>query len=66
MVTAEAGGCGNRLAATEGPATVESDAAVRVPPLWGRRLAQPSGWHGSADPEALPGVPRVRGLLGGY
>ncbi|MFD8817403.1 STAS domain-containing protein, partial [Streptomyces sp. NPDC059627] len=63
VVTADADSCGIRLAAPEGPATIESDAAVRVLLLWGRRPADPSGWHSSAGPDDLR---RVRALLGGY
>ncbi|MER6012573.1 maleylpyruvate isomerase N-terminal domain-containing protein [Streptomyces bluensis] len=63
VVTADADGSGIRLAAPEGPATIESDAAVRVLLLWGRRPADPSRWHSAAGPEALR---RVRALLGGY
>ncbi|MCC5475607.1 hypothetical protein ACFV2N_10090 [Streptomyces sp. NPDC059680] len=46
-----------------GPATIESDAAVRVLLLWGRRPADPNRWHSDAGPEALR---RVRSLPGGY
>jgi hypothetical protein len=63
VVTADSGGGSVRLAAPEGPATIESDAAVRVLLLWGRRPADPSRWHSSAGPEALR---RVRTLLSGY
>lgn len=57
------GGCSIRLAAPEGPATIESDAATRVLLLWGRRPADPSRWHSSAGPQALR---KVRALLSGY
>ncbi|MFF3912115.1 maleylpyruvate isomerase N-terminal domain-containing protein [Streptomyces sp. NPDC001852] len=63
VVSADAGGGSIRLAAPEGPATIESDAAVRVLLLWGRRPADPNRWHSSAGPETLR---RVRALLGGY
>ncbi|MEU6478056.1 maleylpyruvate isomerase N-terminal domain-containing protein [Streptomyces sp. NPDC047017] len=63
VVTADADGTSIRLAAPEGPATIESDAAVRLLLLWGRRPADPSRWHSSAGPEALL---KVRALLGGY
>ncbi|MEV6839653.1 maleylpyruvate isomerase N-terminal domain-containing protein [Streptomyces sp. NPDC051133] len=63
VVTADAGGTSIRLAAPEGPATIESDPAVRVLLLWGRRPADPSRWHSDAGPETLR---RVRALLGGY
>ncbi|MET9077244.1 maleylpyruvate isomerase N-terminal domain-containing protein [Streptomyces sp. NPDC004232] len=63
VVSADADSCSIRLAAPEGPATIESDAAARVLLLWGRRPADPARWHSSAGPEALR---KVRGLLGGY
>lgn len=63
VVTADADGSTIRLALPEGPATIESDAAVRVLLLWGRRPADPSRWHSSAGPEALR---KVRALLSGY
>ncbi|OIK02258.1 maleylpyruvate isomerase N-terminal domain-containing protein [Streptomyces monashensis] len=63
VVTANADSGTIRLAAPEGPATIESDAATRVLLLWGRRPADPARWHSSAGPEALR---RVRRLLGGY
>ncbi|MFB7599003.1 maleylpyruvate isomerase N-terminal domain-containing protein [Streptomyces sp. NPDC056160] len=65
VVHADTGGdgCSIRLAAPEGPATIESDAATRVLLLWGRRPADPSRWRSSAGPQALH---RVRALLSGY
>ncbi|MER7839073.1 maleylpyruvate isomerase N-terminal domain-containing protein [Streptomyces sp. NPDC096040] len=63
VVTADTDGAGIRLAAPEGPATIESDAAVRVLLLWGRRPADPSRWYSSAGPDTLG---RVRALLSGY
>ncbi|MFD8708046.1 maleylpyruvate isomerase N-terminal domain-containing protein [Kitasatospora sp. NPDC059648] len=63
VVSADADGGSIRLAPAEGPAAIESDAAVRVLLLWGRRPADPSRWHSDAGPEALR---RVRALLGGY
>ncbi|MEU7166714.1 maleylpyruvate isomerase N-terminal domain-containing protein [Streptomyces morookaense] len=63
VVTADADGTAIRRAAPEGPATIESDAAVRVLLLWGRRPADPSRWHSTAGPETLR---RVRTLLSGY
>ncbi|MFG2602890.1 maleylpyruvate isomerase N-terminal domain-containing protein [Streptomyces sp. NPDC048514] len=63
VVSADADGGGIRLAAPEGPATIESDAAVRVLLLWGRRPADPSRWHSAAGPETLR---RLRTLLSGY
>ncbi|MGK4578673.1 maleylpyruvate isomerase N-terminal domain-containing protein [Kitasatospora sp. HPMI-4] len=63
VVTSGPDGGSIRLAAPEGPATIESDAAVRVLLLWGRRPADPSRWHSAVGPEALR---RVRTLLSGY
>ncbi|WEO99561.1 maleylpyruvate isomerase N-terminal domain-containing protein [Streptomyces sp. FXJ1.172] len=63
VVTADADGGTIRLAAPEGSATVESDAATRVLLLWGRRPADPSRWHSAAGPETLR---KVRALLSGY
>ncbi|MEU9991434.1 maleylpyruvate isomerase N-terminal domain-containing protein [Streptomyces sp. NPDC048045] len=63
VVTADTDGTGIAFAAPEGPATIESDAAVRVLLLWGRRPADPTRWHSDAGPEALRAV---RTLLGGY
>ncbi|MFB6532569.1 maleylpyruvate isomerase N-terminal domain-containing protein [Streptomyces noursei] len=63
VVVADADGASIRLAAPEGPATIESDAAVRVLLLWGRRPADPARWHSTAGPDTLR---RVRTLLGGY
>ncbi|MFF7751660.1 hypothetical protein ACFZCP_20935 [Streptomyces sp. NPDC007971] len=63
MVTADTDGTGIAFAAPEGPATIESDAAVRVLLLWRRRPADPTRWHSDAGPEALRAV---RTLLGGY
>ena len=51
------------LAAPEGPATLETDAAARVLLLWGRRPADPSRIRSRVGPETLG---RVRRLLGGY
>jgi hypothetical protein len=63
VVSAGPDGNGIRFAAPEGPATIESDAAVRVLLLWGRRPADPSRWHSAVGPETLR---RVRTLLSGY
>ncbi|GAA1952649.1 maleylpyruvate isomerase N-terminal domain-containing protein [Kitasatospora viridis] len=63
VVTADADGATIGLAAPEGPATIESDAAVRVLLLWGRRPADPGRWHSTVGPEELR---RVRTLLSGY
>ncbi|MFJ9928514.1 MULTISPECIES: maleylpyruvate isomerase N-terminal domain-containing protein [Streptomyces] len=63
VLTADADTADIRLAAPEGPATIESDAATRLLLLWGRRPSDPSRWHSSAGAEELR---RVRGLLGGY
>ncbi|MEU6320337.1 hypothetical protein [Streptomyces sp. NPDC047009] len=63
LVTADADGSSMRLVAQEGPATIESDAAVRALLIWGRRPADASRWHSDAGPEALRAV---RTLLSGY
>ncbi|WP_225101104.1 maleylpyruvate isomerase N-terminal domain-containing protein [Streptomyces sp. CoH27] len=63
VVSADTDGGTIRLATPEGPATIESDAAVRVLLLWGRRPADPTRWHSAAGPETLR---TVRTLLGGY
>lgn len=63
VLTADTTTAGIRLAAPEGPATIESDAAARLLLLWGRRPADPSRRHSSAGPETLR---RARTLLGGY
>ncbi|KUL38909.1 hypothetical protein ADL22_16820 [Streptomyces sp. NRRL F-4489] len=63
VVTADAHGTGVSFAAPEGPATIESDAAVRVLLLWGRRPADPGRWHSDAGPGALRAL---RTLLSGY
>lgn len=51
------------LVPAEGEATIESDPAVRVLFLWGRRPADPSRWHSTAGPHALS---RLRTLLSGF
>ncbi len=51
------------LAAPEGPAALETDAAARVLLLWGRRPADPSRICSRVGPEALG---RLRLLLSGY
>jgi len=63
LVTADAEGGSMRLVPQEGRATVESDAAVRLLLLWGRRPADPSRWHSDAGREALSAL---RTLLSGY
>lgn len=63
LITAEAESSSMRLVPQEGPATIESDAAVRALLIWGRRPADPSRWHSDAGPEALRAV---RTLLSGY
>ncbi len=63
LITADADGNNMRLVPQEGPATIESDAAVRTLLIWGRRPADPSRWHSDAGPEALRAV---RTLLSGY
>lgn len=51
------------LADSEGPATLETDAAARVLLLWGRRPGDPSRICSRVGPETLG---RVRRLLSGY
>jgi hypothetical protein len=51
------------LAESDGPATLETDAAARVLLLWGRRPADPSRICSRVGPEALG---RLRQLLSGY
>lgn len=63
LITAAPSGSTIELVAPEGPATIESDPAVRALLLWGRRPADPSRWHSQAGPEPLR---RVRALLSGY
>ncbi|MGW2185710.1 maleylpyruvate isomerase N-terminal domain-containing protein [Streptomyces sp. NPDC001719] len=63
LITADANGTSIGFASPEGPATIESDAAVRALLLWGRRPANPSRWRSDAGPEALRAV---RTLLSGY
>ncbi|MFE9557270.1 maleylpyruvate isomerase N-terminal domain-containing protein [Streptomyces sp. NPDC006692] len=64
VVTADADfGTSIDFAPAEGPATIESDAAVRALLLWGRRPADPARWHSDAGPEALRSL---RTLLSGY
>ncbi|MEV5937490.1 maleylpyruvate isomerase N-terminal domain-containing protein [Streptomyces sp. NPDC051994] len=64
VVTADADfGTSIDFAPAEGPATIESDAAVRALLLWGRRPADPASWHSDAGPEALRSL---RTLLSGY
>lgn len=63
IVTATAQGNSIEFAKPEGPATIESDPAVRTLLLWGRRPADHSRWHSQAGPEALR---QVRALLSGY
>lgn len=63
LITADAKGTSIGFAAPEGPATIESDAAVRALLLWGRRPANPSRWRSDAGPATLKAV---RTLLSGY
>ncbi len=51
------------LADPEGPATLKTDPAARVLPLWGRKPADPARICSRVGPEALG---RVRRLLSGY
>ncbi|MUL65624.1 hypothetical protein BOO86_14190 [Mycobacterium sp. CBMA 234] len=63
MVTADAQRTTIALAAPEGPATIETDAATRVLLLWGRRPADPGRIRSAAGPRELG---RLRTLLSGY
>jgi Mycothiol maleylpyruvate isomerase N-terminal domain len=63
VVTAGAEGATIALAKPEGPATIESDPAVRTLFLWGRRPADFTRWHSTAGPEELR---NLRTLLSGY
>lgn len=63
VVTATPEGNSIEFAPPEGPATIESDPAVRILFLWGRRPADFTRWHSQAGPDALR---KVRTLLGGY
>jgi Mycothiol maleylpyruvate isomerase N-terminal domain len=63
VVGADAEHTSIELAAPDGPATLETDAAARVLLLWGRKPADPARIHTHAGPEALS---QVRRLLSGY
>jgi hypothetical protein len=63
VVTAETEGTSIQLAAADGQATLETDAAARVLLLWGRRPADPSRICSNVGPQALG---RLRTLLSGY
>lgn len=63
LVTATNIGNTIEVVSPEGEATIESDPAVRVLLLWGRRPANPSRWHSQAGPTALQ---QIRALLRGY
>lgn len=63
LITADADGTSIGFAPPEGPATIESDAAVRNLLLWGRRPCDPTRWHSDAGPQTLRAV---RALLSGY
>ncbi|MGZ4583581.1 MAG: maleylpyruvate isomerase N-terminal domain-containing protein [Mycobacterium sp.] len=63
VVHADGEDAGIELAAPEGPAALETDAAARVLLLWGRRPADPARVHSHAGPEALE---QIRRLLSGY
>ena len=63
VVSAAADSTTIELAAIEGEATLETDAAARVLLLWGRRPADPSRICSRVGPQTLG---RVRNLLGGY
>ena len=63
LVSADADRTTIELADPKGPATLETDPAARVLPLWGRKPADPSRICSRAGPETLG---RVRRLLSGY
>jgi hypothetical protein len=63
VVSADTDGTSIKLAAPDGPATLETDTAARVLLLWGRRPADPSRICSRVGPEALG---PVRRLLAGY
>ena len=63
VVSADADNSSIELAAPDGPATLETDAAARVLLLWGRRPTDPAWIHSHAETEALS---QVRRLLSGY
>jgi hypothetical protein len=63
IVTATAERNSIELGKPEGPATIESDPAVRTLFLWGRRPADFTRWYSQAGPEALR---KLRILLSGY
>jgi Mycothiol maleylpyruvate isomerase N-terminal domain len=63
LVSATATDSSVRLVPQEGEATIESDPAVRVLLLWGRRPADAARWHSQAGPDLLG---RIRNLLSGY
>jgi hypothetical protein len=53
VVSATRNGNNFEFAAPEGPATIESDPAVRNMLLWGRRPADFTRWHSNAGPQGL-------------
>jgi hypothetical protein len=63
IVTTAPEGNSIEFAPPEGPATIESDSAVRTLFLWGRRPADFTRWHSQAGPDAMR---KVRTLLSGY
>lgn len=63
VVTATAESNSINFAKPEGPATIESDPAVRTLLLWGRRPADFTRWHSQAG---LATLRKVRTLLAGY
>jgi len=63
VVTADGEGARMAMAAPEGPATLETDAAARVLLLWGRRPGDPSRLRSRAGPVRLR---QLRTLLSGY
>lgn len=63
LISATAGEGSVHLVPQDGEAAIESDPAVRVLLLWGRRPADASRWHSQAGQETLG---RLRRLLSGY
>jgi hypothetical protein len=63
LITADADQTTIEMAAAEGTATLETDAAARVLLLWGRRPGDPARICSDAGPEVLG---QVRRLLSGY
>lgn len=64
VVSADAANTSIEMAAPDGPATLETDAAARVLRLWGRRPADPARIYSHAGSEApKPSAPPAQRLL---